>query len=223
MSTIAKSSQTPKEVCKSFQFQVEPWDCDPTQIHNLISELRRRHGSGLPELSLGEVRQIVPAALEGNRHLRAIGNLRRRLVPWGYTAKATFGSVESSWTTVVRVLRDDDASYPMLGVSPEYWGEVSTRPKLSASMGHSLVLLQATDEEALLFDSYFSHLARAGQLKRHLGPAVRPENAVVTIPLTKLVTYWSNAHTPRYCLWVERVKAEKVDGQRTLNQTWENA
>ena len=124
---VTKTSQTPKEVAKSFQFQVEPWDCDPTQIYNLLSELRRRHGAGVPALDLNGIRHIIPAALEGNRHLRAVANLKRRLAPRGYSARAIFGSVESSWATVLRILRDEGTSYPMVGVSPEYWTELDFR------------------------------------------------------------------------------------------------
>jgi hypothetical protein len=219
--TIGKASRTPREVAKYFQFQVEPWDCDPAQIHNCLFELRRRHGPAVPDLSVGEVRRLIPAALEGNRHLRAVANLRRRLNPQGYTARAVFGSMESSWTTVIRILRDEEASFPILGVSPDYWSEVSSRPKSTASLGHSLLLLRATDDEAFVFDSYLGHLARAGQLKNALGPSVRPENAIVGVPLTRFLVYWSNAHTPRYCFWVEKIKSEKAAGQRTLSQSWE--
>lgn len=208
-------------MAKSFQFQVEPWDCDPTQIYNCLSELRRRQGPALPEYSLHDVRGFVPAALEGSRHLRAVASLKQRLAPFGYTARSVFGSVESSWAGVVRVLKDESASFPMIGVSGEYWGEVSSRPKIESSIGHSLILLRASDESATLFDSYFGHLARSGQLKSGLGASVRPENAVVEVPMTRLITYWSNAHTPRYCFWVERIKLEKVAGQRVLTQDWD--
>ena len=201
-----KSIRPAQEVTTGFEFQHEPLDCDPTQVTNVLHELSVRHRRPDIGLSYNEVRQIIPTGLEGVSYRRLVDRLKKRLSPLGYEPRCVFGSQESRWDIAKSVLRSENCSFPVLGVSPSYWSIVSTDIENAMEPDHAVVLLSIADGRAKLFDCFLQMLARTGRCRIIQGRgSVAVADAIVNVSESQLTELWDGAHTPRHLFWIRRI------------------
>ena len=170
-------------------------------MFNLLLELSRRHGDLLVRLGYETVVRFLPPMLEGVSWNRAVGALGHRL-PANYKVCYSIGS-ESRWPDVERILKDEETSLPLIGVSREYWTEVADRLPAADETDHALLVLSSTPEHVEVFDSYMAILNRSTRVrspKRRLTLA----DGVVSVSPVKLIGYWEGAGIPRHLFWVQR-------------------
>jgi hypothetical protein len=205
-----KVGQTPLFLVDGFRWQAREIDCEPTQVFNALRELSRRHADPSVGLSYSQVVSVLPPALEGPSWSRAVRTLGSRL-PDNYKVFNRKGSSEARWPDVERVLRDEDASLPIIGVSSSYWREVSDAIKPADAMDHTLLVLGSESEKVTLFDSYAAIFAHSTHAKIR-GPGVALSDGIVEVSPVKLIRYWEEAGIPRYLFWIQRV------GRRTTQR-----
>ena len=202
---------------EGFRWQGRAIDCEPTQVFNLLSELSRRHCDPSIKLGYETVVQILPPMLEGVAWNRAIKSLDRR-VPANYQVRYSMGS-SSRWADVERVLADEEASLPLIGVSQGYWREVSNSQAAVGGTDHALLVLSTNSERVEVFDSYIAILNRSTR-SRSRRSRLTMADGIVSVSPVRLISYWEQAGIPRHLFWVQR-RGKRLT-QRLLTEQWES-
>lgn len=208
-----KVDANPELFVEGFRWQASAWDCEPTQVFNILHELANRHANPSVGLGLDVIHRVFPAALEGPSWSHAIRALGKRL-PSNYKVVYALGSTNSRWPNVEAVLAADDCSLPIIAVSSEYWKEVTTGGNEGAGMDHALVVVGRSEDKIVVFDSYIAILARSTYARTGIGK-LKISDGLVKIEEVELIRYWEESQVPRYQLWVQRI------GRREIQQKLE--
>jgi len=169
--------------------------CWPTCLKNIFDELASRTGS--PELKIkmskmddlcGYVRSqgcaigtVTPSV---NDHLAAKRSSYRVF------EKADRGNTLEMLKSIID---DEVASYPIIGVSPEYHAEQPVNIE-GMILDHVLVVVAIDDGMVWFHDPYKPF---AG----HTGGAVRFKNS---LPDVRMLKYWDEGKETRWAMWVQR-------------------
>jgi hypothetical protein len=113
----------------------------------------------------------------------------------------------------VSATEDDLSSFPVIGVSSDYWGEVSDNKRAFGELDHSLVVLGLDKNDAQVFDCYLHKVVRTTHCKLTMPRSLTPAQAIVQLPVVRLREYWEQAFTSRYTFYIRRVNRKT---QRTL-------
>ena len=160
------------------------------------------------------MRRALPPALAGPAWARAVRSLSSRMPP-NYRVLYKLAP-ESRWADVERTVKDDNASMPLIGVSREYWAEVSNAPVNESDIDHALIVLATTPEMTTVFDSYAAILAKSTHATID---RARPglDLGVIRVATINLNRYWGAARVPKHVFWIQRVKPK--GRQLTLGQS----
>ena len=201
-----KLARDPASIVHSFTFQHGENDCEVAQSFNLLHELAERlqvPALKIPYTNLAGA--ISPAAnfpVEPGpaRWLPKV----QRMLPPGFRLQSLTDLTGSRWSKVLGAMENPGASFPIIGVAAEYWNLVTFRSKPYIGLDHDLILVHSDKTSSTLFDSYAAKLAARGCLKGRSGKgSIRADQALFTIPTSKVVTLWESAKTGKYLLWIE--------------------
>lgn len=207
-----KSGHPLAEFVKPFKWQGFDFDCEPTQVFNIIRELGLRHAEPtMATIPYQAVSKTLPPALEGAAWQQAVIAIGKKL-PKNYTLKYVRGSVDSRWDKVRNILRDEESSLPLISVSSEYWVELFDKAAPEEGMDHTLIVVDANDSEVQLFDSYLPIAAKSTRFRLR-GQGRNPVRGVITVSLVNLIKYWVGTNVPRFVFWIQRT------GERTKQTT----
>ncbi|MCL4308641.1 MAG: hypothetical protein M1126_04675 [Candidatus Thermoplasmatota archaeon] len=185
-------------------FQATPWDCERTQVFNVMAELlRRSSGAASPrDVVFSCFNGTVPTPVGGKAgwFAKLAGRIAPRFEPVVSRPDGT-----GKWANIIGALQDENTSFPVISVSKDYWGEVDSRPKELGDLEHALVLLSADKADAVVFDCYLNRICSMGHCKLPLGRSIAPRNAVVEVPVQRLFKYWEGTSPPRFYFYVRRV------------------
>ncbi len=211
-------------LAEGFDFQRYENDCEPCQIHNILSELGRRHGNTKLAVPYGQsLRLCHYHRIFGIREQSVLPAFKERLKGAGYKPRELERC--RHWSRVAEVLRDDYCSLPLISVSEEYWARVTKPEYLSRFQGgpegrdldHVLVVLRISSTgEVDLYDSFQGQLSRSHHSL--LGENLLPQQAIVQLPVQEVLKYWRAArYKSPWVWWVEPIDRERAAGlQRTL-------
>lgn len=207
---VDKLSRTTGTIVRGFTFQHGENDCEVAQTFNILHELSDRLHTPtlrLPYDSLAAVISPAPNYPVQPGPAKWIPKVQRML-PTGFRLRSTTEVSGSSWNAVRSVLEAQNCSFPVLGVSADYWDFITNRSKPHSGLDHDLALLSSDKSESVVFDPYAQKLAKRGSLKGYSGKgSFTTTQAVLSIPTSRLVTLWEGAKTGKYLLWIERVGA----------------
>lgn len=206
-----KTGTVAADFVNGFRWQTREVDCEATQVFNLLNELSRRHADPAVHLDYTDINHALPFPLEGVSWNRAVGVLKKR-VPPNYKVCYSMGS-STGWMNVERVLANEEASLPLIGVSGKYWAEVSDGLPIDDALDHALLVLSSTPDRVEVFDSYMSILNKSTHAKRR-AEKVELADGLVHIAPVRLIRYWEEARIPKHMFWVQRTGKKRV--QRTL-------
>jgi hypothetical protein len=207
---VDKLSRDPEVIVQRFTLQHGENDCEVAQTFNILHELSDR--LHMPTLRLPYDSLAVAISPAPNYPVQP-GPAKwipkvQRMLPSAVKVRSATEIAGSSWNTVRTVLEGQSCSFPILGVSAEYWNFVTNRSKPHSGLDHDLVLLKSDKSSSLVFDSYAQKLAARGSLKGYAGKgSFSSDQAVLSIPTSRIVTLWEEAKTGKYILWIERVGA----------------
>jgi hypothetical protein len=208
---LGKRSRSPAEVASKMQFQVEPWDCERTQVSNAVAE----YGERIPGANITSARTLVFGCFNGTLPTPVGGKngweakLRRALGERHQVITTRPGALPP-WDLVVRTLGDETCSFPVLAVSPAYWAEVDTRPKEMGDMDHVLLVLDANKDRVVCFDCYMNRVGARGCSKAGLSRSVTPREAVVEVPVERFIKYWQATVPPRFLFYIKRSRSRTL-------------
>jgi hypothetical protein len=204
--TTPKGSLRPKEVAEKMVFQATPWDCERTQVFNVLAELLRRSPGENPasprDLVFSCFNGAVPTPVGGKAGWFA--KLAQRVGP-RFEAVVSKPEGTARWANVTDALSEEAASFPVIAVSSGYWAEVDTRPKELGDQEHCLALLSADKVSAVVFDCYLNRICSMGHCELPLGRSIAPGDAAVEVPLQRLFKYWEGTSPPRFYFYVRRL------------------
>ena len=220
----SKREAHPESLTEGFDFQRYENDCEPCQIHNILTELARRHRNTRLAIPYGEsLRSCRYHRVLGIRELSVLPAFKGRLRPAGYRPR----EIERCrhWTRVADVLRDEYCSLPLISVSEKYWTQVAKPEYLrrfegspeTRDLDHVLAVLGISSSgEVALYDSFQGQLSRGGHSL--LGTDLLPSQSVVRLPLRDVLEYWRDArYKSPWVWWVEPLERERAEGlQRVL-------
>ena len=205
-----KGSRTPSEVASHMVFQAESWDCERTQMFNVLKEFGERH----PTLAVASPRELVFSCF--NRALPTpvggkAGWAAKLQTSLGERVRLIISKPDGSarWSTVAGAISDEDCSFPIIGVSPDYWSEVSNSQQDLGGPEHDIVVLAADKSNALVFDCYLNRIWASGRSRLPSPKTVDPTYAVVSLSMTKLVSLWERTNPPRFYCYVRRTRVRK--------------
>ncbi len=188
-------------------FQAAPWDCDRTQVFNSLADFARRHRS----LGITSARSLVFSCFNGAMPTAAggksgwLGKLARKLGPRVAIVSSGLRPA-TDWGAVTRALGDPDASLPVIGVSSDYWAEVDAQPQRMGGLEHALLMLAADKINATVFDCYLNRICASGKCRLPLPRSITPRQAVVELPMTRLIRYWEATNPPGFYFYLKREK-----------------
>jgi hypothetical protein len=220
----SKRDAQPESLTEGFDFQRYENDCEPCQIHNVLSELARRHRNTRLPIPYGDsLRLCRYNRVLGIRELSVLPGFKTRLQPAGYRPRELERCAH--WTRVTDVLRDEYCSLPLISVSERYWTRVAKPAYLrrfegspeSRDLDHVLVVLSVSSAgEVALYDSFQGQLSRGGYSL--LGDNLLPSQSIVRLPIKDVLEYWRDArYKSPWVWWVEPLERERAIGlQQTL-------
>jgi len=218
-----KSLRPPGQVVRRFSFQHVETDCEVAQCFNILHELSDRlavPGLRIPYDEL--IAAILPnaAAPVQPGPAKWLPKVQRKL-PQAFRIRARSDVDRARWPLVQAVLRNPDTSYPIIGVSSEYWAQVTTKGDNYRGLDHDLILMQSDRITSVVFDSFASKLAGRGIFKaRAKKGSSTPARGVIQIPTPRLVTLWEQAKTGKYVIWIERAAGGGT--QLDLDREWKS-
>lgn len=193
-----KTSRRLAEVVDGFKFQPSPNSCYPNGIHNILKDLSKRHGVGIG-LSEQRVNKLVGYTERlGPRLNVVVTNLNAQLRKADYRCGE---KTSAKYSELLSILRDEEQSYPLVGVAPDYFNEVAPRYRTVGSADdHVLICLKLTEEEIIVWDGYI----------HHLGASVRVEGApgLMRLATGRFLELWDGAWDPSWVFWISREKTQ---------------
>lgn len=130
----SKTGRPIGDVARDFKYQPNPNSCYPNGIYNALRELGERHGIGL-SFSEKKIKCTVQyTEMLGPKTEIVIPAMNKVLNPYQYVAAER---TTSTFGELLAALRDGNRSYPLVGVSPEYYSDVAPRYKSQGTTDRS--------------------------------------------------------------------------------------
>ncbi len=200
--TDSKTRRLVSAVIEGFKFQPIPNSCYPNGIHNILKELSNRHQVGIGYSEKKVNRLVRFKEMLGPKLEVIVPNIDEQLRKADYRC---YEKTSTSYGELLRILGEPNCSYPLVGVSPEYFKEVAPRyPTKGVPNDHVLICLRLDDEEIIVWDGYV----------HYLGASVRMEGPVglVRVSTGRFLELWNDAFDPSWMFWVckEKTQATKL-------------
>lgn len=188
--------KNPDDAVKGFLRQPEPDMCETTSMKNVLDELARRHGKPKLKISLSKMNEFYSyrrgLGTDSDVGLERLNDHLRR---FGYRIRRAYGR-KSTGELLKRIVEDEDCSYPLISVSPEYFKEQNLRYDVpgDTEMEHVLVVM-GVNEDIEFFDPYESFLLKSTHVKSVCNILSKP----------KILRHWEKTAQPRWVVWIEKV------------------
>lgn len=187
------------EVVADFQPQRSDTDCTPACLKNVLDEFygrirRPEEPHRIP------YRKLTDACdWSGSLPLTRMGaeGLKKELDELVAEARVVTEFVDghdTDYKIVPSIIADDASSYPIITLGPSYFDEDALPYRtrgLPETFHHSVVGLEAGDEEVRLYDPF----------ARFKSPEDAPTDWVISLPRVSFMQHWDNDRFPRETLW----------------------
>jgi len=200
--TIHESDQQEYQATVSeFLPQIEPMDCLPTALKNIVDDLVERHDISGVNLSKSDLNELCDFR-EGLG--ASVDRVPERLSPEikGYEVISdTFIEIDE----LDRIIESEHCSYPLVDVSQEYFKSVENYNVQPGADGitftHVLIPYKVNEESILFYDPLENYYTRSSSIDTP--PSQRS--------ITEFYEWWSNTGMPRWTLWIERKEQQVLD------------
>lgn len=194
----SKTGELISNICGAFKYQSNPNSCYTTCIYNILHEVGIRFSNNDVRIPEARVNKLC-----GFRDFRGpvldivVPNLNKVLRPLGYEAHE---NRRQRFDDLSKRVRDNDASYPMIGLAYSYLiSELKLRApsQINEPPDHVVVVLECNPEETLMFDPYQGMIRRAPKSDEEA-------RGIVVLSTPRLLEYWNSSQDPSWMFWVER-------------------
>jgi len=144
-----------------------------------------------------------------------VKNLNAELRKYRFEAREKQGA---SYDELMGILKDRNASYPIIGLSYEYLEtevlqvrlQVQNRDSYEQMPDHAAIVLASDDSDTVLYDPYASHSKRRKQ-----DPLL--SEGIVRRPTPRVLAYWEKALFSDWMLWIRRLTGKEPDLTTYMN------
>lgn len=189
-------NQDLEEIVRRFVRQPEPDMCETVSMKNILDELARRHEVRKLRISLKKLNEFYDYRRGvGTDSVVGISRLGDYLGKSGYRIRKEYGP-SSNLELLDDIVRDENSSFPVISVHPEYFSEQNIRyqAKDKTEMEHVLVVL-AVGNDVTFYDPY----------ERFLLKSTRVSSVKNTLYRARILHHWERTEEPRWVVWVERL------------------
>ncbi len=189
-------NQDLEKIVRRFIRQPEPDMCETTSMKNILDELARRHKVRKLRISLKKLNEFYDYRRGvGTDSVVGISRLGDNLGKSGYRIRKEYGP-SSNLELLDDIVRDENSSFPVISVHPEYFFEQNIRYQVKdkTKMEHVLVIL-AVGNDVTFYDPY----------ERFLLKSTRVLSVRNTLYRARILHHWERTKEPRWVVWVERL------------------
>lgn len=175
--------------------------CYPAGVKNIVDRLANRKNLDEMPMSLSDVNDICgyKRGLQCEEDLIP-PRLTDAVTEYGYEAVEKTAP-EMDLDELESVVEDDDTSFPLAGLDPEYFEKIGelvdgyhTQPSPETELAHVVIPFKLNSEEVMYYDPYEKYHEKK--------PGV--EEAPYRLPLIDFYELWSGDYEERWTLWLGR-------------------
>ncbi len=203
-----KKSTDVATITSHFKFQALSNSCYPTCIFNVLKALAISHDYSAIGFSQQRVDKLCGYKQPfGPKLSLVVPNLNKALRSFGY---AVYEQVPTTYDGLVKVLGDQESSYPIIGLSYQYLLDRNAVEDLDIPNppDHTVIVLSCNPAETIIFDTYDA------RIRTMQGQSDRIGRGLYLIPTSQMTAYWEKAVFGPWAFWVRRRTKESTKSTR---------